>query len=86
MLCIRRSQSMGGGTKQKNLIDTAPESIDSLRRTALCRNDMLSGACFCPRWDDIPVEACTALRRNDMLSAACFCPRRNDIPVEARFY
>ena len=57
MLCIRRGQSMGGGTKQKNLNDTAAESIDSCQRTALRRNDMLSAACFCSRWDGIPVEA-----------------------------
>jgi hypothetical protein len=49
---------MGGGSKQKNLIDTASESIDSCHRTALRRNDMLSAACFCPRGDDILVEAC----------------------------
>ena len=30
MLCIRRSQSMGGGTKKENHIVTASESIDSL--------------------------------------------------------
>ena len=42
MLCIRCSQSMGGGTKQKNLNDTASESIDSCQRIALRRNDMLS--------------------------------------------
>ena len=51
---VGKRESMGGGTKQKNLNDTAAESIDSCQRTALRRND----ACFCPRWDGIPVEAC----------------------------
>ena len=43
---VGKRESMGGGTKQKNLIDTASESIDSCQRTFLRRNDMLSGACF----------------------------------------
>ena len=57
---------MGGGTKKvTTMIDGIRKhrlTTSNLRfpcpRSAQRWNDMLSAACFCPRGDDIPVEAC----------------------------